>query len=96
MFGEFVSLHKVFYVIFSVSVFFIVHDFQYKLYFCLIYHVYVETVKNVNWIPSSSLVICKILNVTVTFEIIGRYCVFNRQMVIVNKYYEEISEIKIK
>ena len=46
MFGEFVSLHKVFYVIFSVSVFFIVHDFQYKLYFCLIYHVYVETVKN--------------------------------------------------
>ena len=86
MFGEFVSLHKVFYVIFSVSVFFIVHDFQYKLYFCLIYHVYVET----------SRIICKILNVPLIFEILRMYCVFNRQTIIVNKYYEEIGEIKIK
>ena len=95
MFGEFVSLHKVFYVIFSVSVFFIVHDFQYKLYFCLIYHVYVETVKSLKWIPSS-FGNMQNTNVPVTFEILGKYSVFKRQMVIVNKYYEEISEIKIK
>ena len=56
MFGEFVSLHKVFYVIFSVSVFFIVHDFQYKLYFCLIYHVYVATVRHYIMVVTSDMI----------------------------------------